>query len=182
MVEIISNLHPVFVHFAVSLLATASVRYVLAALAPAGAKWSARCLTVARWNLWIGAIALVATLAAIAAAFIVLAIWSFMRRQSTRPDRTMAFLPVADTALLAITGWKGGELIYRYGLGVLSMPKTGSHRHGMASDQNEHPHTPDDDQHQSGHGPDHHHQRHYLWLLARFNRVTQQNRLTRKEQ
>jgi hypothetical protein len=31
--------------------------------------------------------------------------------------------------LLATTGWKGGELVYRHGLGVMSLPSKSKHEH-----------------------------------------------------
>jgi len=35
--------------------------------------------------------------------------------------------------LLTSTAWLGGEAVYRYGLGVISLPKTDSHDHDHAT-------------------------------------------------
>ena len=52
------------------------------------------------------------------------------------------------TLLLSITGWKGAEAVYRYGLGVMSMPNSDSHKHNgdtmpMDHDKMEKSMTPD---------------------------------------
>jgi len=61
--------------------------------------------------------------------FITLALWSLWRRVTGRaPARGIAgtvFLSAlaAGGVLLASTAWRGGELVYRHGLGVLSLPQ-----------------------------------------------------------
>ena len=45
--------HPIFVHFAVALLFTASVLFLVAALWR-GKTWMPMCLNAARWNFWLG--------------------------------------------------------------------------------------------------------------------------------
>ena len=119
-------------------------------------------ITVARWNLWFGsASAIVTGLTGLYAyntvahdtpshlamtdhrnwaivtisLFLVLATWSIIRVRKGRA-LGMAFLifMLVGGGLLASTAWHGGEAVYRYGLGVMSLPKAEgeghSHSHG----------------------------------------------------
>jgi hypothetical protein len=62
--------------------------------------------------------------------FLILAIWSFKRSQKAIAINWLIAAPLVIAAvLLGITGWKGAELVYRHGLGVMSLPKTGAHEH-----------------------------------------------------
>lgn len=62
------------------------------------------------------------------ALFVVLAVWSLWHWLTRRaPNRglsavTFATLLAVGGVLLASTAWRGGELVYRYGLGVMSLP------------------------------------------------------------
>ena len=154
MLEMVPNRHPLLVHFTVALLATAGGLYIAATLAPTNAAWKRNCFTVARWNLWLGAIAVIMTVIAgfqayatvahdrasheamtdhrnwalvTGVVFVFLAVWSLVKRRDEQPAKSMAVMLVAAVALLGATGWKGGELVYRYGLGVMSMPNVGGH-------------------------------------------------------
>ncbi|MCK4587195.1 MAG: DUF2231 domain-containing protein, partial [Gammaproteobacteria bacterium] len=62
--------------------------------------------------------------------FIILAIWSWQRAK-TGLGMSMVLLAalLVSGGLLASTAWLGGEAVYRYGLGVMSLPKTDSHDH-----------------------------------------------------
>lgn len=155
MPEIIPNWHPIFVHFTVALLSL-SVALFLAARFVSGAlreQW----LIVARWSLWFGAaITLVTGLAGLDAyntvahdtpsheamtehrnwaisvliLFPLLALWA---ANSVRKGRALGSgflaLMLVGGVLLLSTAWHGGELVYRYGLGVMSLPKVDSHQH-----------------------------------------------------
>lgn len=118
----------------------------------------------ARWNLWIGALFAVITagfgfwvfntvahdepshaamelhrnwvLAALAL-FLPLAAWSFWRERSTTdtaPRRAFLTLLLLAWTTLAVAGWHGAEVVYRYGIGVKSLPKVeqaeSGHQHG----------------------------------------------------
>ncbi len=160
MIGSLDQIHPIFVHFTVALLLTGSALYVLATLAPSGAKWKQTSLAVAHWNLWIGALVTVLTVSAgflsyytvahdtpshaamtdhrnwaiaTAAVFLLLVIWSFIRRNIEEPAPILAVLLVGASALLGITGLKGGELVYQYGLAVKSMPQSDSHDHAAGT-------------------------------------------------
>lgn len=160
MPEIIPNWHPILAHLTVALLATAAGLYGLSVVAPRSSVWAATCLTVAKWNLWLGTIITVATIAAgfyayatvvhdtpshaamtvhrnwalaTAAAFGLLAVLTFLRRRNVKPSRSLAVMLLGAGVLLGVTGWKGGELVYRYGMGVMSLPDANNHRHASGA-------------------------------------------------
>ena len=169
MPEIIPNWHPLFVHFTVALLLTATGLFLLGLLA-SGKKWSATALKVAHINLWLGALVTIATVIAglyayntvdhdtpshiamtnhrnwalpTAAAFAVLALWSMaIYRRSVKVGLPFLIVLLIASGALSATAWKGGELVYRHGLGVMSMPNTSSSGEGHSG------HTPPD----GGHG------------------------------
>lgn len=175
MLEIIPNWHPVFVHFSVALLSIATLLFVIGSYAPAG--WRKTSLKAAHVNLWLGVIITIGTVTAgllaagsvahdaeshaymmehrnwaisTAAVFLMLALWSALRfRHSWQRGGVFLVLMALATAALAVTGYKGGELVYRHGTGVLSLPDAGdgshsTHEHGSAvtaassSEENEH--------------------------------------------
>lgn len=167
MIEIIPNWHPIFVHFTVALLSVSALLFVVAAFAPAGAGWKSACLTVARWNLWIGASLTIGTVLAgwhayntvphdghshlamlshrnwalpTAGVFIAFAIWSFLAR-AKEPGKLLALCLLLATCALAVTAYKGGELVYRHGLGVLSLPESGNGGHDHHAHENGHHHS-----------------------------------------
>ncbi len=195
MIEIIPNWHPIFVHFTVALLSTSLGLFILATVL--GKKGiDEPLIIVARWNLWIGALISIITVAAgwyayntvahdtpshlamtehrnlamiTFALMIPLAIWSFITfRKQQQPAITFvaAFLVVGG--LLGATAWHGGEVVYRYGLGVMSLPKTDSHDHGAhshgedsghgdsveSSQDDHHAHDNSDGHHDKGHNND----------------------------
>jgi uncharacterized membrane protein len=156
MIEIIPNWHPIFVHFTVALLSVAVLLSLLVRFMPTG-KLREQWQCVAQWNLWLGAGITLLTVAAgvlaynsvahdtpsheamtehrnwalvTAALFIGLAIWSWLR---VRADKAQSLVLLVGLliggVLLASTAWRGGEVVYRYGLGVMSLPKTDSHGH-----------------------------------------------------
>lgn len=175
MIEIIPNWHPFFVHFTVALLTLSFVFYVLGTVrqsSPLRQQW----LIYGNWNLWLGvAFSAVTVIAgwfaynsvthdtpshaamtvhrnwalATFALFALLAVWTFyMRRQHRSPGTLFLAIGFVGLMLLTTTGWKGAELVYRYGLGVMSLPKVEDHSHASAQDGH-------GDQHQSG-TEDHH--------------------------
>lgn len=164
MFEIIPNWHPVFVHFTVALLSVAAL-LKLGAYFIGDDDLRNQWRLVARWNLWIGSGFVVLTVLsgviaynsvthdtpshaamtdhrnwALVTSVLFLAIsgWLVMlvRAGKTRGGFFLASLLVA-TALLGVTAWKGGELVYRHGLGVMSLPKADTHGH---ADGEEHGH------------------------------------------
>ncbi|MCC6597549.1 MAG: DUF2231 domain-containing protein [Alphaproteobacteria bacterium] len=154
--EIIPNWHPIFVHFTVGLLSLSAALY----LAGAALK-KPHLLLVARWNLWIGAIITIGTVLAgldaynsvthdalshaamtnhkkwaltTASVFMALAAWSFLKhRGAEKTHPVFVGLILVAGGMLMITGFKGGEVVYRHGTGVMRMPMIqgghGSHNH-----------------------------------------------------
>lgn len=74
---------------------------------------------------------------------IVLALWSGLRyRKRKRLTLIFVIATLFVQAMLLATAWRGGELVFRYGLGVMSLPKAEGaghhHQHDMPSmDQHE---------------------------------------------
>lgn len=144
-IEIIPNWHPIFVHFTVGLLTTSTILFIIGIVFKSNSKI---IFTVARFNLWIGAFITIGTLLAgwyaystvnhdghshlsmishrnwaipTGLAFIILALWSFFSRNKN-PGKIFVICLIAATSALTVTAYKGGELVFRHGLGVMSMP------------------------------------------------------------
>lgn len=166
MPEILPNWHPLFVHFTIGLLLTAVVFFVLSHLTKEKKK-SEQITIAAKWMLWTGAGFAAVTVATglyafatvghdepahlamkdhrlwaiiTAGAFISLAVFSLLKHRKGHPLPGL-FTPflIICAALLVITGYKGGELVYRHGLGVLSLPEaegeSHNHDHGGGNDE-----------------------------------------------
>ncbi len=174
LIEFIPSIHPIFVHFTVALLAT-SMGFFLLALIFSERIWSEKILTVAQWNLWLGVGITVVTIGtglyeyytvthdepshvamtnhrnwglATTGVFFLLAIWSvrtyWKKGKLLRPFVTALILA---NVMLMVTGWKGGELVFRYGLGVMSLPEV---TEGSSGDSHDHSHE-DKNGHESSH-------------------------------
>ncbi len=159
MPEIIPNFHPIFVHFTVALVSVSTGLFVVLLLFKGvlPENLQRQLGIVARWNLWIGAAITLVTVAAgfeayntvahdgpshaamtehrnwaLAAASLILiaAIWSIVRARAGKKAGGMFITLVLITQLLLLTtAWHGGELVYRYGLGVMSLPQSGGEGH-----------------------------------------------------
>lgn len=156
MIEIIPNWHPMFVHFTVALVSISAVFHLLAKVTRSEshrAQWQ----VVAKWTLWSGALITVATLIAglyayntvahdepshqamtlhrnwaiATALFIFIAAgWSFWLDRRQRSTPTVLFVLVLITGgMVSATGWLGAEAVYRFGLGVMSLPKAEGEGH-----------------------------------------------------
>lgn len=159
MIDIIPNWHPLLVHFTIGLLTISTFLYL------AGyALRKENLLIAARWNLWLGAVITIGTVLAglyayntvahdgeshqamtdhrnwalpTAGIYLILAFWAFLSQRGVKTV-SVAFLiaVIAACPLLAITGYKGGEVVYRHGTGVMRLPVIhgdgghGSHSHG----------------------------------------------------
>lgn len=158
MFEIIPNWHPIFVHFTVGLLSLAVGLVVVTPFvkSPLQEQWQ----TVARWTLWFGAgFTIVTGLTGLYAfntvahdtpshaamtihrnwaiatitLFLILAAWSiWWARKSKKLGTVFVVCMVVAGTLLASTAWRGGEVVYRYGLGVMSLPKVEGEGHNHA--------------------------------------------------
>lgn len=198
-IEIIPNWHPILVHFTVALLSV-SVALFLAESFVRKWKLHIQLVTVARWNLWLGSLAAIATVIAgfdafnsiphssehqhlamldhrkwalsTAALFVMLAAWSLSASLRGKADFSKAknfvfvSLMVVAGLMLSITGYKGAELVYRHGLGVIPMQmgmaaghnhSHGSEGHGAAEESTQSPVTENhDEEHSHGGGENHH--------------------------
>jgi len=171
MLDIIPNWHPIFVHFTVALLALAVGLFVVSPLLkpPLREQWR----IVARWLLWFGAGFTLATgltglyayntvahdtpshaamtdhrnwAVATIVLFLAMAVWSAIRvRRNQALGAVFIAAMVAAGGVLASTAWRGGEVVYRYGLGVMSLPQVES---GAEGDGHAH-------EHAAGGGHDH---------------------------
>jgi len=174
MPEIIPNFHPIFVHFTVALLSVSTGLFIVLLLfqrlLPENLRYQLK--VVAQWNLWFGAAITLITVAAgfhayntvahdgpshaamtnhrnwaLAAAtlFTGIAIWSIVRTRAGKKAGGLfiTLLLIAQLVLLS-AAWRGGEIVYRYGLGVMSLPQSSGEGH-------DHSHG-DGGEHGNGHG------------------------------
>ncbi len=139
--------HPILVHFSVALLSLATVFYLLSALFP-NAVLVSQWRTVAEWNLWVGTgltlltilfgwlafntvshddaahepMKLHALLGLVTASgFGLLTLWSFAERKiGKHPSAGFAAMIAICFGFLVVTGLRGGELVYHYGLAISS--------------------------------------------------------------
>jgi len=153
MIDIIPNWHPIFVHFTVALLSTASVLFTVSIILPEF-QYKEQVIIVARWNLWMGSFITIVTLLAgwqayntvfhdapshvamtnhrnwaliTASLFFVLAAWQLKCRLQKYIRLSFVIAMLIAFSFLLTTAYKGGELVYRYGLGVMSLPTTEEH-------------------------------------------------------
>lgn len=183
MIEIIPNWHPVFVHFTVALFSVAVMLFVLVRFV-GDEKLRRQWEIVAQWNLWLGAVVTLLTVAmgivaynsvahdtpshaamtehrnlalVTSVLFLLLAAWSALRARAGQAINNVILLGLLVAGgLLMSTAWHGGEIVYRYGLGVMSLPKADDHGHAAGK----HEHAEDGSDPASGHDVhDHEHDR-----------------------
>ncbi len=157
MITILPNWHPMFVHFTVALLIVATAIHLLSRFLP-DSELRNQLSIVARWNLRIGVAITLITVAlgwyayytvdhdtpshlamtthrnwamATLTLFLGVAGWEhYLHRHGKNKGRLFTALLVGAASLLLVTAWHGGELVYRYGVGVMSLPKSDNHDHG----------------------------------------------------
>jgi len=164
MFEIIPNWHPIFVHFTVALLSLSVGLVVVTPFVKSPLKEQWRI--VARWALWFGAgFTIITGITGLYAyntvahdtpshlamtdhrnwavvtitLFLALAVWSIVRvRKDKNLGKSFVVCMVIAGSVLGSTAWHGGEVVYRYGLGVMSLPKAEgdghNHSHGGGND------------------------------------------------
>ncbi len=137
--------HPIVVHFPLALVTTATL-FLLGARLVRRESYAATLATVGTWNLCLGALAALFALATGLAAtldlhvgaaahqsislhvkwaifttlaLVLLAVWRGAgNAQESRPSWILLLVLSAATAALIVTGYRGGENVYRYGVGV----------------------------------------------------------------
>jgi len=167
-IEIIPNWHPIFVHFPIAFV-TAAVFFVAIGKFYRERIWAESSFVFGRWMLWAAAItACVAAVFgwmaynsvkhdeaghlamtihrnwALVSVFvlILLAVWAVRSwRSAAEPSLGLMMLLTAAWLLVASTAWHGGEVVYRHGLGVMSLPAPEAHEHEHGdSIQHDHDH------------------------------------------
>jgi len=164
MIEIIPNWHPIFVNFTVALFVVSMLLHIVALLAP-NAPWRSACLAAAHWNLALGAVFALITVGtglnayytvahdspshaamtdhrnwafATAGVIVAVALWRWTQRnRNTQPNFILAITLVLAGGLLTVTAWKGAELVFRYGLGVMALVEAEGPGHSHEHDSNE---------------------------------------------
>lgn len=187
MPEIIPNLHPVLVHFPITLIAVSAVFHI-AALATRGKACATHCAIMAHTTLWLGALAALPTVffgwqafnsvnhdeaghvamlahrawaLATLAVLVALAGWDAWRSKvDAIPKWWFAGAVIVAWGLVGVTAWHGAELVYRHGLGVLSLPAVESGtgqvpRHGAAMEEAGHAYEEDMHAEDDNHGHSH---------------------------
>ncbi len=165
MFEIIPNWHPVLVHFTVALFSVSVVLFLLTSLmrkSELAHNWR----VIARWSLWFGMGMTTLTVASglyayntvahdtpshaamtdhrnwalvTVGLFSLLTIWSLLKhRGGAKASLIFVMAMMIGSGVLASTAWRGGEAVYRYGLGVMSLPQSDDHGHGESSADDDH--------------------------------------------
>jgi uncharacterized membrane protein len=181
MISVIPNYHPIMVHFTIGLIVTAWITLFLNHLLSKKPQWQKESLIVSRWCLWLAAFSSILTVVAGFHAYYTVShdtpshqvmtvhrnlgiatfvlIWltasfSFvLYLNKKRPKFIFSLVLTITTAFVLITGWYGAELVFRYGLGVMSLPKTevAGHQHTQANAHSVIPKTKSVDKHNHSH-------------------------------
>ncbi|MDB2705818.1 DUF2231 domain-containing protein, partial [Pseudomonadota bacterium] len=173
---------PFLVHFTIGLLATSVLFYFARLFLSNNCSWKGQWTIVGNWCLWTGCLFAIASVvagwfaynsvnhdatshaamtlhrnSAIPTAIIFLLLGLMAIRQSHKANPpSIPFLILCFIGLLSLmnTGWLGAEGVYRYGLGVISLPKQQESGHGHHNHNHEHLVIPENESTTSLH--DHH--------------------------
>ena len=145
LMNVVPGWHPIVVHFPLALVVTAAF-FLVAARLLRQERYAATLATVGTWNLCVGAVAALFALATGLAALIglhvglaahqsiflhvkwaiftslallLLAVWRGAGApQESRPSWLFIVVLLGVTAALVVTGYRGGQNVYLYGVGV----------------------------------------------------------------
>ncbi len=163
--DILPNWHPFFVHYTIAFCSVGAVLYLGGIFAPLLPDMRAKVLLLARFCLWLGALLTLVTVLtglyafatvahtasahlpmidhrnwALATALIgcVLGLLIFWQRNETQTSKVVAMLAGALFVLVMVTGYKGAELVYRYGVGVQTTPPAAAETHPSHDHDHDH--------------------------------------------
>ena len=163
MLEIIPNWHPIFVHFTVTFITVMAILQLVIWFKPQS-EHMVSMLLVQKVLMIITSVTVLVTLFTgwgaynsvahdtpshmamtdhknwaftTASVFLLAAILYFVN--ADRRKSVVGLLLVASGALVGVTGFKGGEVVYRYGLGVMSLPQVSASADG-SGDGHDHEH------------------------------------------
>jgi uncharacterized membrane protein len=153
--EIIPNWHPIFIHFTIALFSVATV-LIMSSLFIKN-EVGEKILNCGYFNLWLGCLFTIIAVAAgfhafytvlhdepahmamvthrnwaliTAFSFLILTLWSIkLYRDHKKQNLVFIGCLLMATLLLAVTAWKGAEVVYRHGVGVMSLPNPDVHQH-----------------------------------------------------
>ena len=161
MLEIIPNWHPILVHFTVSLFLVSTCLFAWVYAFPQSV-FAKEFIATAKWNLYLACLITWGTLAtgwyayqtvehdgvshvvmnqhrnwavATSVIFFLLALWHVVFLRKMKVKGYFVAGVVCACAMLGVVAHKGGDLVYRYGLGVMALPAKGPHHH---ADDREH--------------------------------------------
>jgi len=170
MIKIIPNWHPAFVHFPIA-FTTAALVFIAIDILFKNQAAAAQRLMMGRWMLWGAAIfACIAAvfgwfaynsvkhdeaghlamtihrnwaLIAVGALILLTVIDVRLRRTASNPSYGFLILLVMAWLLVLNAAWHGGEVVFRHGLGVMSLPQADepghTHEHGAGHEHGEMP-------------------------------------------
>lgn len=169
MIEVIPNWHPLFVHFPIALISLSAAFHVAAILLRNVPRFASHCAVLAHATLWLAALAALPTAlmgwlafnavehdeaghaamllhrtwaSVTVLALSLLAGWDAWRHKvDATPTWPLVGAVILAWVLVAGTAWHGAELVYRHGLGVISLPAPSpSDAHGHPHETSPHPH------------------------------------------
>ena len=161
MIEILPNWHPLFVHFTVALFSVSVVFFVIQGPF-AKTDTGDNLMIIARYSLWLGVLFSIATIVAgweayntvkhdtpshsamtdhrnwglvTFVVFVFSAIWwKIVKNTSEKASLAFLLCLFVGAGLLINTGHKGSQLVYKFGLGVKSLPAKDDHKAGGGHD------------------------------------------------
>lgn len=171
MIEIIPNFHPAIVHFPIALISLSAFFHLAAILLRKQPRCASHCAVLAHSTLWLGALAAFPTvlfgwlasnavnhdeaghaamllhrtwaLATLLALSVLAGLDAWRHKVDALPTWQFAGAAILAWALVSSTAWHGAELVYRHGLGVLTLPEgyAGQERVPREAVGHEHNHT-----------------------------------------